>query len=142
MKNLWITVLVVLAVAGASYAAFYRLNDDPALRRAARDHDAMAWLRTEFQLTDVQFARIKELHDNYGVQCARHCAAIMKARRTNAPANEIAELEAVCVGSMSEHFQKVARLMAPQQGQRYLALVLPRIKDYAHEGAPTVQVNP
>lgn len=142
MKNFWITLAVVVAAAAASFGAFYAVNDDPALRRAAREHDAMAWLRAEFRLDDAQFAAIKELHDNYGDECARHCSAIMAARRRQASADEVAALERVCVDSMTVHFRRVAALMAPAQGERYLATVLPRVEGYAHEGAPTVQVRP
>jgi hypothetical protein len=142
MKNLWLTFLVVLAAAAASYGAFYVINDAPEVRRAARNNDAMAWLRAEFRPTDAQFAEIKKLHDAYGSQCAEHCSAIMEARDRSAPADEIATLEAVCVNSMSEHFHEVAKLMSPEQGKRYLSLVLPRVSGYAHHGAPTVQVRP
>lgn len=142
MKNFWITLVVLVAAAGVSFGAFYVMNDDPAVRRAAREHDAMAWLRAEFQLDDGQFAAIKELHDNYGYECARHCSAIMDARERQAPAEEVARLERVCVDSMTVHFRRVAALMTPGQGERYLAIVLPRVSGYSHEGAPTLQVRP
>ncbi len=142
MKNFWITCLLLVGVAAVSFGAFYVANDDPAVRRAAREHDAMAWLRAEFRLDDAQFAAIEALHDNYGYECARHCSAIMDARERQAPAEEVARLERVCVDSMTEHFRRVAALMAPGQGERYLAIVLPRVSGYSHEGAPTLQVRP
>ena len=142
MKNFWISFLILLGAAAVSFGAFYVINDDPAMRRAAREQDAMAWLRAEFGLDDAQFAAIKALHDDYGVQCAEHCSAIMNAKRRQAPAVEIAALEQVCVQSMTTHFQRVARLMPAAEGERYLATVLPRVSDYAHEGAPNVQVHP
>lgn len=142
MRNLWLTVLAVLAAGVVSFGAFYALNDDPAVRRAAREHDAMAWLRAEFHLTDGQFAAIKELHDGYSEECAGHCSMIAAARRRSAPASEIAALEQVCVDSMTAHFQRVAALMPPGEGGRYLALVLPRVHGYTHAGAPNVQVQP
>lgn len=141
MKNYWVTLLLVLTLGAASFGAFYVWNDDPALRRAARDHDAMAWLRLEFKLDDAQFAAIERLHEAFAEECTRHCLAIMKARSRGAPAAEIAALEQVCVGSMTDHFRQVARIMPPGQGERYLALVLPRVNGYGHEGAPTVQVR-
>ena len=142
MRNFWITLAVVLAAAAVSFGAFYVANDDPAMRRAAQEQDAMAWLQAEFRLDDAQFAAIKQLHDNYGDECARHCSAIMDARRRQAPAEEVAALERVCVESMTVHFRRVAALMTPKQGERYLATVLPRVEGYAHEGAPTVQGRP
>lgn len=142
MKNFWITLLVVLAAGAVSFGAFYAMNDEPAVRRAAAEHDALAWLRAEFHLNGAQFAAIKRLHDGYGAECARHCAAIMAARQRSAPAAEVAGLERVCVESMTVHFRKVAALMPPGEGERYLGIVLPRVANYGHAGAPTVQVRP
>jgi hypothetical protein len=133
---------VVVAAGAVSFGAFYTMNDAPDVRRAAREHDAMAWLRAEFHLNDTQFAAIKALHDDYGAECAQHCSAIMTARRKSAPAAEVAALEKVCVDSMTEHFHRVARLMPAGEGERYLAIVLPRVANYTHEGAPTLQVKP
>lgn len=142
MKNFWLTVLIVLAAGAASFGAFFRLNDDPAMHRAARERDAMAWLRAEFHLNDAQFAAIKQLHERYGSECARHCAMIQAARQRHAPAPELTALERTCAAAMTTHFHLVAGLMPPSEGPRYLALVLPRVAGYAHEGAPNLQVRP
>lgn len=142
MKNFWLTLLVVLAAGAAAFGTFYVMNDDPAVRHAAREHDAMAWLQAEFHLNDAQFAAIKKLHDDYGTVCSRHCTAIMEAKRRSAPEGEVMALEKVCVDSMTEHFHRVAALMPAREGERYLAIVLPRVSGYAHEGAPTLQVRP
>ena len=142
MKNLLLTLVVLVAAGAASFGVFYVMNDMPAVHRAARDGDAMAWLRAEFQLSDAQFAAVKQLHDEYGARCGEHCAAIMAAKRRHAPAAEVAALEQVCVEAMREHFRRVAALMPPGEGERYLAVVLPRVADYDHTGAPNVQVRP
>lgn len=142
MKNFWITLLAVVAAAGVSFGTFYAMNDQPAVRRAARDGDAMAWLRAEFHLSEAQFAAIKKLHDDYGAVCGRHCMAIMAAKRRGAPASEVAALENVCTASMTAHFQQVAALMPAGEGERYLAIVLPCVAGYEHEGAPSVRAKP
>jgi len=141
MKNFWLTLVVLLAAAATSFGVFYAVNDAPAIRRAASEGDAMAWLRAEFRLDDAQFAAIKQLHDNYSLVCSQHCAAIMSAQRRHAPAAEVAALEQTCVDAMTAHFRQVAALMPPGQGERYLAIVLPRVSHYTHEGAPTLQVK-
>lgn len=141
-RNFWLSVLVVVLAGAVSFGAFFALNDDPAVRRAARQGDAMTWLRVEFRLDDAQFAAIKRLHDDYGVICEQHCNAIMRARRQKAPKEDVAALEQVCIGSMTEHFRRVAALMPAGEGERYLAIVLPRVDGYSHEGAPTLQVRP
>jgi len=142
MKNLLITLGVALAACAAAFGVFYALNDVPAMHRAAREHDAMAWLRTEFHLNDAQFAAIKKLHDDYGTVCAEHCAAIMAAQKRAAPAAEIAALEKTCVDAMTAHFRRVAALMPAGEGERYLTMVLPRVASYDHNGAPNLRVQP
>ena len=142
MRNLLITAGVVMAACALAFGVFFALNDDAALRRAARENDAMAWLRAEFRLDEAQFAAIKKLHDDYGVVCGEHGAAIMDAREREAPAAEVARLEKICVDAMTGHFKRVAALMPAEQGERYLATVLPRVAGYAHTGAPTVGAKP
>ncbi len=131
-----------MAACALAFGVFFVLNDDPALRRAARENDAMAWLRVEFRLSDAQYAAIKKLHDDYGAVCGEHCAAIMEARERKAPAAEVERLEKVCVDAMTGHFKRVAALMPAEQGDRYLATVLPRVSGYAHTGAPNLRANP
>jgi hypothetical protein len=142
MKNLLITLGLALGTCAAAFCAFYVMNDEPGVHRAAMEKDAMAWLRAEFHLDDAQFAAIKKQHDDYGVVCGRHCAAIMAARARSASAAEIAALETTCVEAMTAHFRQVATLMPPPEGERYLATVLPRIRDHGHDGAPNLRATP
>lgn len=141
VKNFLLMGGAVVAAAALAFGAFYKLNDEPAVHRAARDGDAMLWLRTEFRLDEGQFAAIKKLHDDYGAACGGHCAAIMAARERGAPAAEVAALERVCVEAMTQHFKNVATLMPAGQGARYLATVLPRVAGYDHAMAPNVRVG-
>jgi len=142
MKNLVITLGIALAACGMAFGVFYAMNDVPAMHRAAREQDAMGWLRTEFRLNDTQFAAIKQLHDDYGIVCAKHCAAIMSAKERAASGAEIAALETTCVEAMTGHFQRVAAQMDAGEGVRYLATVLPRVKDFGHENTPNLRGTP
>lgn len=137
---LW-TVALALIASAAAFVVFYSLHDDPALRRAAREGDAMAWLRREFRLTDSQFAAVQALHDDYAVECSDHCATITAARQRSAPAPEIAALERICVDAMTAHFRRAAALISPEQGERYLATVMPRIAGHPHDSAPNIGVT-
>lgn len=142
MKNWLFTLTIALGACVLSFGAFYAINREPAaLRAAARDGNALAWLRVEFKLNDTQFAAIKRLHDEYGSVCSAHCSAIMDAEKRGAAPSEIQALENTCVSSMTEHFKRVAAVMSPAEGQRYLAIVLPRVHDYDHRGAPNVQAQ-
>ena len=143
MKNFLFTLGVVLAACALSFGVFSALNREPPdMAQALRDGDAMRWLRAEFRLDDTQFTAIKQLHDDYRGVCADHCAAIMAAEKRAAPRTEVAVLEKTCVDAMTAHFRRVAALMPAGQGERYLAIVLPRIADYDHRAAPNVQVRP
>lgn len=143
MRNFLLTLGVALAACAVSFVVFYAVSRPSAeVRAAVQERDAMQWLRAEFHLTDAQFAEIQRLHDGYNAQCAEHCAAIMAARRSGAPAAEVARLESVCERSMAEHFHRVAAVMDPAQGRRYLEIVLPRVAGYDHHGAPSLRVDP
>ena len=58
MRNLLFTILLVIASALLAGAAIYRFSCDSAIGAAARDGNAMQWLKSEFRLTDEQFAAI------------------------------------------------------------------------------------
>ena len=142
MRNFLFTLGVVAAACALSFGGFFAMNrESPEMRQALRDGDTMAWLRTEFRLNAAQSDAIKKLHEDYREQCAGHCAAIMAAEKRGAPQGEVAALEKICVEAMTAHFRRVAALMPPGQGERYLAVVLPRIADFDHRGAPNVQVG-
>jgi len=142
VRNLFITLGLALVACLLAFGTFYVLSENRALHAAAREGDAMAWLRAEFRLTDPQFATIKKLHEDYSMVCAQHCNAIMAARDRRAPAAEVAVLEKTCVDAMTDHFRRVAALMPPPEGERYLALVLPRVSGYAHHGPPNMRAKP
>ncbi len=142
MKNWLVTVLIAFAACALSFGAFYAFNREPApLRAAAQSGDAMEWMRLEFKLSDAQYAAIQRLHEDYSAVCSAHCSAIMAAEKRGAPNAEVVALENTCVQSMTEHFQRVAALMSPEEGKRYLAIVLPRVHDYDHRGAPNLQAR-
>ncbi|HEU5079103.1 MAG TPA: hypothetical protein VFT72_07810 [Opitutaceae bacterium] len=141
-RSFLLTVVAALAACVASFCVSYAMNDQPAVRRAAREGDAMNWLRAEFQLTPSQFEAIKKLHENYNSVCAAHCVAINEAKARAASAEEIAQLEKTCVDSMTDHFRRVAALMPRGEGERYLAMVLPRVSHYEHKAGPTLRGTP
>jgi len=155
MKNFLLTVLAVSAAGVLTAGAFFRWHCDDALHAAAQQRDAMKWLRTEFHLSDAQFAAIARLHEDYSTECAVHCAAIGSARAELAAAEKsgqpaatlaalhrkVAERELVCRTAIGAHLRKVAAIMPPGEGKRYLQLLLPRVETYRHQGAPTVRLD-
>lgn len=152
MKNFLLTTILVLGMCAAAFGAFYATSSDRAARRALNNGDTLAWLRTEFHLNAAQFAEINRLHATFQDRCAEHCMAIIKARRALREAAtpaaiaaceaNLQRLEASCVDEMLAHFRRVAALMPPGQGERYLAMILPRVGAYDHAGAPDLQAQP
>jgi len=150
----WITLGLVLALAAGAGMACYHFSCDHTAHAAARDGDVMNWMRHEFCLSDAQYAEILRLHETHSEVCARHCAAVRLAREQldeargrgvpgalNAAEQELRRTEEVCWASTEEHVRRVAAVMAPDSGARYLALVLPRLAALDHEGPPSPSLS-
>ncbi len=156
MKHLHATIAAVAVLAGTAGFLSFRMGADPAVKAALAKQDAMAWLRTDFQLTDAQFAAIRKLHDSYSIECEEHCRAIQVAVRARnalkaapeagsdalaAVDRRVAALRLACESAIAAHVRRCAAEMSPEAGQRYLGLVLPKIRDFDHLAAPDLQLN-
>ncbi len=156
MRYLGRTLVVLALAALAAGFLCYHLNSAPALHAAVEKGDAMAWLRVDFHLTDGQFAEIKKLHEAYAPSCEEHCRLIQEATRARDAINAargsdpaaaaaaertLQELRTTCETAIAAHVRKVATLMSPDDGQRYLALVLPKIADFDHQMAPGLDLK-
>ncbi len=156
MKYLGRTLAVFVLVAVAMGLACYQLSSEPALHTAAKQGDAMAWLRTDFHLSDRQFAEIKKLHENYAPSCEEHCRMIQEATKARtalaasqgkdpaavaAAERTLQELRTTCETAIAVHVRKVAAQMSPEDGSRYLALVLPKIANFDHQMAPDLALK-
>ena len=150
------TVAVILAAAVATCAICYQFCGDPNVRAAVQKGDALEWLRTDFNLNDTQFAAVKRLHESYALVCEEHCRAIQEAARQRetvkarvppdpvalaAAQRKVQELRDVCETAIASHVRQVAAQMSPEQGTRYLRLVLPKIKDFDHQGAADLRIE-
>ena len=157
MKYLTRTLAVLVLLAAVTGFICYRMSCDPTLHAAATKRDALEWLRTDFHLTDAQFTAIRELHNSYAGSCEEHCRMIQEATKARnalkaaqgadpaaviAAEQKIQELRAHCETAITRHVRQVAALMSPAEGQRYLALVLPKIADFDHRTAPDLHLNP
>jgi hypothetical protein len=156
MKHLLSTLAVVAVIAVVAGVVAFRAGTDSEVQQALVKQDTMAWLRADFNLTDEQFAKIKRLHDSYSVVCEEHCREIQNATRarnavkasaTRDPAalaaaeQRVEELRRVCESAIATHVRQCAAEMSPEASERYLALVLPKIKDFDHLAAPDLQLN-
>jgi len=156
VRHRLLTVALVAGVAVATGWLAFRTTGDASVQEALVKQDALEWLRADFKLTDAQFAAIKRLHDSYSLVCEEHCREIQEAARArsalrksgNADAAALAAAEQrvealrlVCESAIATHVRQCAAEMSPEAGQRYLALVLPKIKDFDHTAPPDLQFN-
>jgi hypothetical protein len=156
IKYVLATAALILAAAGTTWIAGYRMGTERDVREAVQKRDALEWLRRDFNLSDTQFAAVRRLHESYAVVCEEHCRAIQDAARERnavkaqptpdaaaiaAAERKLAELRVVCETAITRHVREVAAQMSSAQGERYLALVLPKIKDFDHQGAADVSVG-
>ena len=155
MKFIWVTAVIVIALAaGAAGVSYLCMRDG---HRAMSGHDdSMLWLRSEFKLTPAQLAQIEKVHEAYQSVCEDHCALIMeqraKLRRLKAEGAPDADITAAqaeakrldenCRASLEAHIRQVAGLIGGEQGERYLATILPRIAHFDHAGSPDLSLNP
>jgi uncharacterized membrane protein len=156
VKYLFSTLALVVVLAGAVGFVTYRASGDGPVQEALSRQDAMEWLRADFQLTDEQFSAIKKMHDAYSTVCEEHCREIQQAARARreiaaaappdpaalaAADRRVEQLRLVCESAIATHVRQCAEVMSPEAGRRYMALVLPKIKDFDHEAAPNLQLS-
>ncbi len=157
MKFLLATLGLIAAGSAGTGLVCYDLNCNAALRAAATQGDALAWLRADFHLTGAQLAAIRQLHASYAPSCEEHCRLIREATQArdalhaagagDAPAlaaaeQKLHELRATCESALRAQVRAVAALMAPEDGRRYLALVWPKIAGFDHAAAPGLRLGP
>jgi len=136
MKRSLVIALLGVGLAGASYG-FLVGNRAVAIRELERTYGPeLAWIRTEFELDDATFERVRLLHEAYKPVCATLCSRIdaqhqrltqlMKSAEGVTPeitrvVTEANTLRAQCQTEMLRHFFEVSRAMPAEQGRRYLA---------------------
>src|SRR6266568_6689550 len=136
-KGQTILLLGLLACAAAFFGIYY-LGTVHCRDMMRESKPELAWLKSEFKLSDAEFARISQLHEAYLPECRERCKRIKeqgeKLQQLLAQAKAVtpeiqnllaerAKTRAECEAEMLKHFLEVSRTMPPQQGQRYLAWV-------------------
>ena len=107
----------------------------------------LAWLRTELQLSDEQFAKVKELHIAYRPKCVEMCRRISEAHEKiesfaeahrvitpdyKAALKEHADIHVECQEQMLRHLYETAAMLNGDQAKRYLEAMLPFAMDFTH----------
>ncbi len=138
MKRSAIILLSGLALAALAYAGMYHAETADSCCLVESKTPELAWLKQEFHLSDAEFTRISQMHEQYLAGCAERChridlknqelAHLLTATNTITPQiqqalADSAQLRAQCQAQMLQHFYDVSRTMLPEQGKRYLAWV-------------------
>ena len=139
MKRTLLTLALGLAVGLGAHLTYYRLHQP-----AATDtlEGQLAWMKTELQLTDAQFARIKEVHLASGprlralaAQVAQLQAEFQAFEKTRRTSDRVDFLEFARFVEVRRHVSResldstrqlvlaAAEVMTPQQRQRYIELI-------------------
>jgi hypothetical protein len=134
-----VTLLVLgLVIAALGFAGFYYLGTAHCRAMLRQPQPELAWLKDEFRLSDIELARITQLHEAYLPKCRERCRHIeeVSARlrellarsasvtpEVQALLSQRARMRADCEAEMLEHFIAVSRTMPVEQGRRYLAWV-------------------
>lgn len=149
MKRLVPLLLLGVAV-GVMTAAFVRRGCcDAHLAHAADCGDTCYWFRVEFGLDDKTIAAVMQAQSEFEPECAEHCRVVNKARvalekltsGTSAAETEtaraaVADAEKFCRDARFAHARRLASLMPPDAGRRYLEIVLPRLAGHDHASVP------
>lgn len=136
MKRPWRILIAVVALALAAYASSYLALTHRHRNIEKSPAPELAWLKTEYRLSDEQFTRVCELHLRYQPHCQEMCdrirqrnavlARLIASTNTVTPEiervlKETAQLRQDCQKMMLEHFFAVSRAMPPEQARRYLS---------------------
>ena len=127
---------LLLGVAGFSGIYFFGTSSCREMMREPQPE--LAWLKSEFHISEGEFDRVQELHRTYLRECEERCRRIdevnAELKRALAAANAVtpaieatlaraARLRAECQAKMLQHFYEVSRTMPPEEAQRYLVWV-------------------
>lgn len=155
MKYAWITAGVIGLVALAAGCLSYFCFHQPIAAHDSHGDDALNWLKTEFKLTDDQFARVRAMHETYELVCVDHCQAIADSRKElqrlreagalqpeiAAAMTKAASVDAQCVASTQNHIKEIAAVIGGQEGNRYLSIVMPRVSTFDHTAPATLDMQ-
>jgi hypothetical protein len=157
MKKAIIVFFLAAAVGFAGYSISYRCATAPAESMLTKPGGEMEWLKCEYHLSDAQFTRIQQLHQQYAPTCNLMCEKIAKANdrldqivstnRTVTP--EVTAAMKDCLAAQTEcreamlgHVYAVSAEMSPEDGARYLQMMKARIVEPALPHSAVISQSP
>src|SRR5437868_658153 len=119
MRRPWLILAAGLVGGVLAYFACYYAGTQTCCQMERDRTPELAWLKTEFQLSDAEFQRVSTMHEAYMAGCIERCQRIDEKNEhlkhllamTNAVSPEIektlaeaAQLRAQCQKEMLQHF--------------------------------------
>lgn len=142
-----LSALAVLVITIVGYCVYF--NWATSKRAVLASEDAgLSWVKTEFGLTDSQFAKFKAANADYSPRCEAMCMRLAEARRSLATLAgdratqqaeietayaKVSEVETQCVNMTLKHIYSVSELMNPEEGARYRKQMIAQLMNY-HTG--------
>jgi hypothetical protein len=138
MRQRWIILVIGMLLGIGGYCVLYFCATAQHRQIVEQPQPELAWLKSEFHLSDSEFERVAKLHEEYLPRCAEMCQRIadkkeelkhLLAQTNNITAeietnlSEAGQLRAECEKRMLAHFYAVSRTMPSEQGKRYLEWV-------------------
>ena len=138
MRRVVLILSAGLLGAVLAFCVFYYCGTRNERHLMDSEQPELAWLKSEYNLSDAEFNRISALHSAYLKDCEQMCMRIAEKNRelkellahTNGVTAEVeknladaAQLRAQCQRNMLQHFIQVSKQMPAEQGQRYLVWV-------------------
>lgn len=142
MKRGALVLVVAAIVSVGAYCIYFWCATHSAQAMLSQPDGQFEWLQREFALNDVEFAKIKQLHEEYRPKCDAMCMRIAEANakanalvasshevtpEIQAALNECAAAQQDCRRQMLQHVYAVSALMSPAHGDRYLKMMTARI---------------
>lgn len=157
-------LIILLAGLGAGALAFFGIQRGGLHTTAVRfDHDGksrlpeLEWLRRKLDLTDVQLAKVGEIHEAYRPTCEKLCMKVMAshakikalAKPESAVTPELEEalrehalIHVECQKAMLNHVHNTASVLSKEQARVYLEALLPQIIELPLEPRADTHTHP
>lgn len=155
-------LLVVIVALLAGLATFYAVHG----HKGGSHHDnggivldampELEWLKSDLNLSEAQFAKVRALHVAYRPQCAEMCRRIAEAHEKieriaaaskqitpeyKAALKEHADIHVECQEAMLKHLYETAATLNKEQAEQYLKTMLPFALDFSHSEAGTLHAR-
>jgi len=138
MKRAWFILVLGLLLALAAFGGIYYSYTATDHKLLHSETPELAWLKTQFKVSDQEFERITALHEAYRAKCMERCRLIAQkndelknllAKATTLTPEietnmaQAAQIRLECQKAMLKHCLEVSRSMPPEEGRRYAAWV-------------------